>query len=53
MNMVFNTTDFKRDAVQTFNDTTEILEYLRKVIFMHIHARCFHMENEMDIYFHQ
>ncbi len=51
--MVFNTTDFKRDAVQTFDNPTEILEYLWKIIFMHKRTRCFHMENQMDIYFHQ
>lgn len=51
--MVFNATDFKRNTVQTFDGPTEILEYLWKVFFLHIYTRCFHVENEMDIDFHQ
>ena len=52
MNMIPNTSNIHSDATNSVNDSANIWEDSFKIIFSHSYSIAFHMEYDMNIYFH-
>ena len=53
VDMVFYASHHDGNAVHALDDTADILENARKILFPHWNTRAFHMEHEVDVDFYQ